>query len=163
AIQAACAAGLLGTNILGAGFSFEVEIRRGAGAYICGEETALFNSIEGKRGEPRNKPPFPVDVGLFGKPTAVNNVETLVNIPPIVLEGGEAYARIGPGSSTGPKLFCVSGHVARPGLYEVPYGPTLRELIALAGGVSSGRPIRAALLGGAASSFVGPDRLDTPL
>jgi NADH-quinone oxidoreductase subunit F len=163
ALQLARAAGLLGPGILNSGFSFDVEIRRGAGAYICGEETALFNSIEGKRGEPRNKPPFPVDVGLFGKPTAINNVETLVNIPPIILQGGTAYARIGTTSSTGPKLFCVSGHVARPGLYEMPFGPTVREVIALAGGVPSGRPIRAVLLGGAAGSFVGPDQLDTPL
>jgi NADH-quinone oxidoreductase subunit F len=163
ALQLARAAGLLGPGILHAGFSFDVEIRRGAGAYICGEETALFNSIEGKRGEPRNKPPFPVDAGLFGKPTAINNVETLVNIPLIILQGGAAYARIGTTNSTGPKLFCVSGHVARPGLYELPFGPTLREVIALAGGVPSGRPIRAVLLGGAAGSFVGPDQLDTPL
>src|SRR5262249_3315803 len=104
-----------------------------------------------------------VQVGLFGKPTAINNVETLVNVPPIIREGGEAYAGIGTTNSTGPKLFCISGHVARPGLYEVPFGPTLREVIALAGGVSSGRPIRAVLLGGAAGSFVGPDQLDMPL
>src|SRR5262249_14746436 len=99
----------------------------------------------------------------FGKPTAINNVETLVNIPPIVMQGGAAYSHIGTTSSTGPKLFCVSGHVARPGLYEMPFGPTLREVIALAGGVPSGRPIRAVLLGGAAGLFVGPDQLDTPL
>jgi NADH-quinone oxidoreductase subunit F len=163
ALQAARAAGLLGTNIGGGNFTFDVEIRRGAGAYICGEETALFNSIEGKRGEPRNKPPFPVEAGLFGKPTAINNVETLVNIPAIVLHGGAAYAGIGTPGSTGPKLFCVSGHVARPGLYETSFGPSLRDVIALAGGVSSGRPIRAVLVGGAAGSFVGPNDLDTPL
>jgi NADH-quinone oxidoreductase subunit F len=162
-IQAARDAGLLGKNILNAGFTFDVEIRRGAGAYICGEETALFNSIEGKRGEPRNKPPFPVAVGLFGKPTAINNVETLVNIPPILLQGGEAYAGIGTLTSAGPKLFCLSGHVVRPGLYESPFGPTLRQVIAMAGGVCSGRSIRAVLLGGAAGSFVGPDQLDMPL
>ena len=113
------AAGLLGDDILGSGFAFDIELRRGAGAYICGEETALFESIEGKRGEPRNKPPFPVEVGLFGKPTVVNNVETLANVPLIVLDGGEAFARIGTEGSTGPKLFCLSGHVARPGVYEV--------------------------------------------
>ncbi len=140
-----------------------MELRRGAGAYICGEETALFNSIEGKRGEPRNKPPFPVQAGLFGKPTVINNVETLVNIPPIVSQGGEAYAGIGTSGSTGPKLFCVSGHVARPGVYEVDFGITLGELIAMAGGVPGGRPIRAVLLGGAAGVFVGPDKLDMPL
>ena len=163
AIAAARDAGLLGTDILGSGFAFDIELRRGAGAYICGEETALFESIEGKRGEPRNKPPFPVEVGLFGKPTVVNNVETLVNVPLIVLEGGEAFAAIGTEGSTGPKLFCLSGHVARPGVYEVEFGATLRDLIELAGGVPGGRAIRTILLGGAAGVFVGPDALDTPL
>jgi NADH-quinone oxidoreductase subunit F len=163
AIAAARAAGLLGPDILGSGFPFEIEVRRGAGAYICGEETALFESIEGKRGEPRNKPPFPVEVGLFGKPTVVNNVETLANIPLILEIGGEAYAQIGTEGSTGPKLFCLSGHVERPGAYEVEFGATLRDLIELAGGVSGGRDIRAILLGGAAGVFVGPDALDMPL
>ncbi len=127
AIAAARAAGLLGTNVMNAGFAFDVELRSGAGAYICGEETALFNSIEGKRGEPRNKPPFPVQAGLFGKPTVVNNVETLVNIPLILALGGEAYAGIGTPGSSGPKLFCVSGNVARPGVYEVDFGISLGE------------------------------------
>ncbi len=163
AIDAARDAGWLGENIAGAGFSFDVELRRGAGAYICGEETALFNSIEGKRGEPRNKPPFPAQSGLFGKPTLINNVETLVNIPPIVLHGGEAYAGIGTSGSSGPKLFCVSGHVARPGLYEVEFGITVGELIAMAGGVPDETGIRAVLLGGAAGVFVGPDQLQIPL
>ncbi len=163
AIVAGRGAGLLGKGIAGAGFDFDIELRRGAGAYICGEETALFESIEGKRGEPRNKPPFPVEVGLFGKPTVVNNVETLVNVPLIVLEGGAAFAGIGTEGSTGPKLFCLSGHVARPGVYEVEFGATLRDLIELAGGVPGGRAIRAILLGGAAGVFVGPDALDTPL
>jgi NADH-quinone oxidoreductase subunit F len=155
AVQASTEAGLLG--------ELDVEVRRGAGAYICGEETALFESIEGKRGEPRNKPPFPVDVGLFGKPTAVNNVETLVNVPWIVLEGGEAFAAIGTQASTGPKLFCLSGNIERPGTYEVPFGTTLGELIALGGGVSGGRGLKAVLLGGAAGVFVGPESLDLPL
>ncbi len=155
--------GLLGPDILGSGTAFELELRRGAGAYICGEETALFESIEGKRGEPRNKPPFPVEVGLFGKPTTVNNVETLANIPAIVLEGGAAFAAIGTDGSAGPKLFCLSGSVARPGVYEVPFGTTLRELLELGGGVPGGRSIRAILLGGAAGVFVGVDALDTPL
>ena len=159
AIAAARAAGLLGADVLGAGFTFDIEIRRGAGAYICGEETALFNSIEGKRGEPRNKPPFPVQVGLFGKPTVVNNVETLVNVPALIREGGAAYGGIGTGGSTGPKLFCVSGDVARPGLYEAPFGITLRQLLELAGA----RPVRAVLLGGAAGVFVGPADLDVAL
>ena len=163
AIAGARDAGLLGADILGSGFAFDIELRRGAGAYICGEETALFESIEGKRGEPRNKPPFPVEVGLFGKPTVVNNVETLANVPLIVLEGGEAFARIGTEGSTGPKLFCLSGHVARPGVYEVEFGATLRDLIELAGGVPGDRAIRTILLGGAAGVFVGPDSLDLPL
>jgi NADH-quinone oxidoreductase subunit F len=165
AIAAARAAGLLGPEVLGTGFAFDIELRRGAGAYICGEETALFGSIEGRRGEPRNKPPFPVDVGLFGKPTAVNNVETLANVLLILGEesGGTAFAATGTDASTGPKLFCVSGHVARPGVVEVPFGATLREVIDLAGGVAGGRALQAALLGGAAGTFVGPDALDTPL
>ena len=141
--------------------SFGVEVRRGAGAYICGEETALFESIEGKRGEPRNKPPFPVEYGLFGKPTVVNNVETLANIPLVMEMGGDAYARIGTEGSTGP-LFCLSGHVARPGS-EVEFGATLGDLIEHAGGVPGDRAIRAILLGGAAGVFVGPDALTMPL
>ncbi len=156
--------GVFGPKVLNTDVAFDIELRRGAGAYICGEETALFESIEGKRGEPRNKPPFPVEVGLFGKPTVVNNVETLANVPLILEMGGEAYAAIGAGGiSTGPKLFCLSGHVARPGTYEVEFGATLRELIEMAGGVPGGRDIRTILLGGAAGVFVGPDALDTPL
>ncbi|MGH2583296.1 MAG: NAD(P)H-dependent oxidoreductase subunit E, partial [Dehalococcoidia bacterium] len=163
AIADARARGLLGDDVMGHGFRFDVELRRGAGAYICGEETALFNSIEGFRGEPRNKPPFPVEQGLFGKPTVVNNVETLVNVLDIVRDGGPAYAAIGTPDAAGTKLFCLCGHVTRPGLYEVPFGTTLRELIDLAGGVTDGRPLQALLLGGAAGSFVTADDLDTPL
>ena len=163
AIEAARARGLLGADVMGHGVRFDIEIRRGAGAYICGEETAIFNSIEGFRGEPRNKPPFPVEVGLFGKPTVVNNVETLVNVLGIVREGGTAYARIGTPQSTGPKLFCVSGHVVRPGVYEVEFGATLRDLLALAGGVAGGRKAQAILLGGAAGVFVRGDELDIAL
>jgi NADH-quinone oxidoreductase subunit F len=163
AIAAARRQGLLGSAVDGSSFAFDIEIRRGAGAYICGEETALFESIEGGRGEPRNKPPFPVEVGLFGKPTAINNVETLVNVPVILRDGGAAFAAIGTEGSSGPKLFCLSGHVERPGVYEVPFGATLRELIDLAGGVRGGAQIRTILLGGAAGSFVGADALDTPL
>jgi NADH-quinone oxidoreductase subunit F len=157
AIAAMREAGLLG--------DLDIELRRGAGAYICGEETALFESIEGKRGEPRNKPPFPVEVGLFGKPTAVNNVETLVNVLQIVGsdDGAATFKQTGTEGSTGPKLFCLSGHVARPGVYEVPFGTTLRELLELGGGVPGGHSIRAILLGGAAGVFVGPEALDTPL
>ncbi|MEU4658732.1 NADH-ubiquinone oxidoreductase-F iron-sulfur binding region domain-containing protein [Streptomyces sp. NPDC023723] len=160
AITRARARGLLGDDVLGQGYAFDIEIRRGAGAYICGEETALFNSIEGYRGEPRAKPPFPVQQGLFGRPTAENNVETLVNVLPVLTMGAEAYAAIGTGRSTGPKLFCVSGAVARPGVYELPFGATLGELLGLAG-VRDG--LRAVLLGGAAGGFVRPDELDIPL
>jgi NADH-quinone oxidoreductase subunit F len=163
AAQQARARGLLGDNILGHGFKFDIELRKGAGAYICGEETAIFGSIEGYRGEPRNKPPFPVDRGLFGQPTVVNNVETLVNVLPIVLEGGPAFATIGTERSTGPKLFCVSGAVVRPGTYEVPFGTTLRELLELAGGLTPGATLGAVLLGGAAGSFVTSDFLDLKL
>ncbi len=148
---------------MGHGFRFDIELRRGAGAYICGEETALLNSIEGYRGEPRNKPPFPVQVGLFGKPTVINNVETLVNVLDIVLHGGPAFATIGTPGSVGPKLFCVSGCVTRPGVYEVEFGITLRQLLELAGGVRHQRPLQTILLGGAAGVFVTPDQLDTPL
>jgi NADH-quinone oxidoreductase subunit F len=156
--------GFLGVDIMGhEGFSFDIEIRRGAGAYICGEETAIFNSIEGFRGEPRTKPPFPVEKGLFGKPTVVNNVETLVNVPLILTEGAAAYRAIGTEASAGPKLFCLSGNVERPGVYEVPFGTPLRDLLALAGGVPEGRSLRAILLGGAAGGFVRPDELDLPL
>ena len=138
---------------------FEIELRIGAGAYVCGEETALFASIEGFRGEPRNKPPFPVEVGLFGKPTVVNNVETLFNVLDVVADGGEAFTGIGTEASTGTRLFCVSGSVARPGLYELPFGTPLRSLLELAGA----EPPKAVLLGGAAGAFVGPDLLDLPL
>jgi NADH-quinone oxidoreductase subunit F len=138
---------------------FDIEIRRGAGAYICGEETALFESIEGKRGEPRSKPPFPVDVGLFGKPTVVNNVETLANALPILLDGSEAFVRTGTADSTGTRLFCLSGAVARPGVYEVPFGYPLRSLLEDAGA----SPARAVLLGGAAGTFLRGDDLDLAL
>jgi len=155
---------LLGDDILGRGvLRFDIELRKGAGAYICGEETAIFGSIEGFRGEPRNKPPFPVERGLFGQPTVVNNVETLVNVLPIVLEGGPAFASIGTERSTGPKLFSVSGAVREPGTYEVPFGTTLRELLELAGGLTRGANLRAVLLGGAAGSFVTADHLDLKL
>jgi NADH-quinone oxidoreductase subunit F len=161
AIQQARDRGLLGQDILGRGVSFDLEVRRGGGAYICGEETALFNSIEGKRGEPRNKPPFPVQSGLFGKPTLVNNVETLINVLDIVTEGGRAYAATGTADSTGTRLFCLSGAVRRPGLYEVPMGTTLRQLIDMAGGFRG--KLQALLVGGAAGNFVTDAQLDLPL
>jgi len=163
AIDQARAHGFLGGDIEGRGVPFDIEVRRGAGAYICGEETALFNSIEGKRGEPRNKPPFPVQAGLFGKPTLVNNVETLVSVLDIVVEGGAAFARTGTADSTGTRLFCLSGQVREPGLYEVPMGTTLRALIDLAGGLREGRSLQAVLLGGAAGSFVTEQQLDVQL
>ncbi|MDP9243301.1 MAG: NAD(P)H-dependent oxidoreductase subunit E [Actinomycetota bacterium] len=163
AVDHARVRGLLGDDVMGEGFRFDVEIRRGAGAYICGEETALFNSLEGKRGEPRNKPPFPVTSGLFGKPTGINNVETLINVLEILRIGGPAYAEIGTEGSTGPRLFCLSGCVERPGLYEVEHGTTLRDLLDLAGGVRGGRGLKAILLGGAAGSFVTPGDLDIKL
>jgi NADH-quinone oxidoreductase subunit F len=163
AIDLAYAHGFLGSDVMGEGFAFDVELRRGAGAYICGEETSLFNSIEGKRGEPRNKPPFPVERGVFGKPTGINNVETLVNVLEVLTLGGDAYARIGTPDSTGPRLFCLSGRVERPGVYEVEHGVTLRELLEMAGGVRGGKALKAILLGGAAGSFVTPDDLDLRL
>jgi NADH-quinone oxidoreductase subunit F len=163
AIAAARKEQLLGEKILGSGVQFDIEVRRGGGAYICGEETALFNSIEGYRGEPRNKPPFPTDSGLFRQPTAVNNVETLANVPRIILEGGAAYALTATESSTGTRLFCLSGHVRCPGLYEAPMGTTLRALIDLAGGVAGSGRLQAVLLGGAAGTFVSPEELDVPL
>ena len=155
--------GFLGEDVMGQGMRFDIELRKGAGAYICGEETALFNSIEGLRGEPRNKPPFPVDSGLFGKPTVINNVETLVNVLDIVLEGGRAFAQRGTEGSTGMRLFCLSGCVERPGLYEAPFGTTLRALLDMAGGVREGHELKSILLGGAAGAFVGPDMLDLEL
>jgi len=161
AIAKAKARGLLGADILGRGVRFELELRVGAGAYICGEETALFASIEGYRGEPRSKPPFPVQAGLFGKPTAINNVETLVATLDIVRDGAAAYACVGTAGSPGTKLFCVSGAVQAPGVYEVPFGTTLGALLELCGGVKG--TLRAVLLGGAAGTFVGPDALALPL
>jgi NADH-quinone oxidoreductase subunit F len=160
AVKQAREARLLGPDVMGSGCAFDIELRRGAGAYICGEETALFESIEGYRGEPRSKPPFPVHVGLFGRPTVVNNVETLCTVLPIVLHGGEAFARVGTSHSTGTRLFCLSGAVARPGVYEAPMGITLGELLEHAG-----RParLRAVLLGGAAGTFVRADELDLRL
>ncbi len=161
AINEARGAGLLGADVAGSGKAFDIEVRRGAGAYICGEETALFNSIEGFRGEPRNKPPFPTTHGLFNQPTAINNPETLLNVLPIVLEGADVYRSIGTEGSPGTRLFCLSGAIGRPGTYEMPFGTTLRELLETAGGVHG--DLQAVLLGGAAGSFVTPDSLDLPL
>ena len=156
-------AGLLGADAAGSGHSFDIEIRRGAGAYICGEETALFASLEGFRGEPRSKPPFPTTHGLFREPTAINNPETLINTLDIVLNGAEAYRSRGTERSPGTKLLCLSGRVSRPGLYEVEFGTTLGEVLQLAGPLTGSGNLAAVLMGGAAGSFVGPDALDMPL
>ena len=163
ALREARQANLLGENILGSHFSFDIEIRLGAGAYICGEETALFESIEGKRGFPRVKPPFPTTHGLFGKPTVINNVETICNVPLILTMGSAEYRKIGTEKSPGPKLFCVSGDVGQPGLYEVPFGVTLRELLDMAGGVAEGKDLKAVLFGGAAGAFATSQHLDVKL
>ncbi len=143
--------------------NFDIEIRVGAGAYICGEETALFESIEGKRGFPRVKPPFPTTHGLFGKPTVINNVETLCNVPLIIAQGSAEYRKIGTEKSPGPKLFCISGDVTRPGLYEVPFGVTLREVLGMAGGVANQKNLQAALFGGAAGAFATSQHLDVKM
>ena len=163
AIAQARASGFLGPDVMGAGFAFEIEIRRGGGAYICGEGTALFNSIQGERGEPRNKAARSTTAGLFYKPTVLNNVETLANIPWIVLEGGEGYALLGTEKSSGHKVFSISGHVTRPGVYETEFGITIRDLIEMAGGIPGGRALKAVNLGGAAGVFVGPDKVHMPL
>jgi NADH-quinone oxidoreductase subunit F len=164
ALEEARRAGALGKDIFGAGLGFDIELRLGAGAYVCGEETALLESIEGKRGLPRIKPPFPTTHGLFGKPTVINNVETFCNVPLILDRGAAEYRNMGTEKSPGPKLFCVSGQIRRPGLYEVPFGVTLRHLLFdLAGGLKPGRRLRAALLGGAAGAFAVEKDLDVSL
>jgi NADH-quinone oxidoreductase subunit F len=164
AVDEARKAGLIGENILGSGLDFNIEMRLGAGAYICGEETALLESIEGKRGLPRIKPPFPTTHGLFGKPTVINNVETFCNVPLIVEHGALEYRKIGTAKSPGSKLFCVSGQIQRPGLYEVPFGATLRHLLFdLARGLKPGRTFQAVLMGGAAGAFATAKDLDVVL
>lgn len=165
AIGEARAAGYIGKNILGTGINADVWVHRGAGAYICGEETALLESLEGKRGLPRIKPPFPATHGLYNKPTVVNNVETLANLPHIINRGPEWFAAIGsPPKSTGTRVFCVSGHVKRPGNYEVPMGMTVRELVyEYAGGMRSDKPIKAFIPGGASAPFLTPAHLDVKL
>ncbi len=152
AIAEAKAAGYLGRNILGSGFDLEIIVHRGAGAYICGEETALLESLEGKRGYPRIKPPFPAVVGLYGRPTVINNVETLACVPSIIERGADWFASIGPEKNTGPKLFCVSGHVERPGTYEGPMGMPLAEVIEdFCGGMWKGRKLKAVIPGGSST------------
>ncbi|KPL20549.1 MAG: NADH dehydrogenase [Anaerolineae bacterium SM23_84] len=161
AIDDAYAKGFLGKNISGSGFDLDVSVHRGAGAYICGEETALIESLEGKRGQPRKKPPYPASVGLWGKPTLVHNVETLANVPHIVNRGAEWYASIGTPKSTGPKIFCVSGHVRNRGIFELPLGVSLRELLYdHAGGMAADRKLKAVIPGGASTPMLTADQLD---
>src|SRR4029079_16032692 len=162
-IEKAYKAGYLGKNIFGSGFDCDVFVHRGAGAYEAGEETALIESLEGKRAKPRLKPPFPAVEGLYNCPTAVNNVETLCNVPPIVLNGAEWFAALGPEKNGGPKLFCVSGHVKKPGVYEASMNTTLRELIYdYAGGIRGDRQLKAIIPGGSSVPLLLPDQLDTP-
>ncbi len=155
--------GFVGRNILGTGFDCDIYIHRGAGAYEAGEETALLESLEGKRAQPRLKPPFPAVAGLYQCPTAVNNVETLCNVPLILLKGVEWFTGLGPEKNSGPKLFCVSGHVERPGVYEASMNTTLRELVYdYAGGVRGSRPLKAVIPGGSSVPILLPDQLETP-
>src|SRR5262247_354345 len=163
AIQEAYTAGYLGKNIFGSGFDCDVYVHRGAGAYEAGEETALIESLEGKRAQPRLKPPFPAVEGLYNCPTAVNNVETLCNVPLIVLNGAEWFAKLGPEKNGGPKLFCLSGHVNKPGVYEASMHTTLRQLIYdYAGGIRGDRQLKAIIPGGSSVPLMLPNQLDTP-
>ena len=165
AIDEAYAAGYLGTDILGAGLNLDVTVHLGGGAYICGEESALLNSLEGKRGEPRIKPPFPAVEGLYAKPTIVNNVETLSNVPWIINNGGAVYAGIGPDTSAGTRLISLSGHINNPGNYEIVMGMSWRELFfELGGGIPRGRELKAWIPGGSSAPwFVPAAHLDTPV
>jgi len=164
AIAEAYEAGFLGKNILGSGFDLDMSVHRGAGAYICGEETAMLESLEGKPGNPRLKPPYPAQAGLFGQPTLVHNIETLACIPHIVNRGAEWFASIGTEMSKGPKIFSVSGHVNRPGNYELPLGTPLREIIyEHAGGMRGGRRLKAVIPGGASTPVLTADLVDTPM
>lgn len=165
-IEALVAAGLLGDNLFGSDYSLRIYTHLGAGAYICGEETALLESIEGKLGQPRLRPPFPPTFGLYGKPTVVNNVETLTNVPMIIIHGADWYSSIGTEKSTGTKIFCLSGKVERPGNYELPLGTTFRELIfEHGGGIPGGHQIKAIMAAGASSSLIvaNDKALDTPM
>lgn len=164
AIDEAYAKGYLGKNMFGSNFSLDIYVHKGFGAYICGEETALLESIEGLRAQPRKKPPFPALAGLYGKPTVINNVETLACIPAIIEKGPEWFSKIGTEKSPGPKVFCVSGHVKKPGLYELPMGTTVRDLIFNhCGGMLTGRPLKAVIPGGVSAPLLTARELDTPL
>ncbi len=154
----------LGDNILGKNIRFHLSVYQGAGAYICGEETALIESLEGKKGQPRTKPPFPVNVGAWGMPTVVNNVETLSNVPYIIDIGGDAYSRIGSEECPGPKLFCVSGCVEKPGVYELPMGTILRDIIyTYAGGIKNNKKLKAVIPGGISTPVLPADKIDCPM
>jgi NADH-quinone oxidoreductase subunit F len=157
ALAEAREAGLLGGNILGSGFDFEIHTHLGAGAYICGEETALLESLEGKKGQPRFKPPFPAVFGLYGRPTVINNTETLASVPDIIRQGADWFREIGVANSGGPKLFSVSGNVARPGNFEVPLGTPFAELLEMAGGMRDGRPCKAVIPGGSSAPVLPGD------
>ncbi len=164
AIDEAKAQGYLGKGIMGTTFDLEIVVHPGAGAYICGEETALLESLEGKKGFPRLKPPFPAVVGLFGCPTVINNVETLACVPPIIVKGAEWYAKLGCEKNGGNRLFCVSGHVNKPGVYELPNGTTLREIIYdHAGGIRNGRTLKAVIPGGISAPILTPDQIDVKM
>jgi NADH:ubiquinone oxidoreductase subunit F (NADH-binding) len=164
AIDDARRAGYLGERVLGSSFAFDIEVKKGAGAYVCGDETALIESIEGKRGYPRIKPPYPGSVGLWGRPTVVNNVETLANVPPIVLRGADWYRSFGTEKSPGTKVYTILGHVRNPGAVEVEMGTPLRSLIeTFGGGVRDGNRFKGALIGGAAGAFVDADALDVAM
>ena len=163
AVEQARAAGLIGTNIQGSGFDLDVVVHAGAGAYICGEETALLDSLEGYRGQPRLKPPFPAVAGLYASPTVINNVETIANIPYIVDRGVEWFRSFGTEKSPGFKVWAVSGHVQRPGIYESPLGITMRELLDYAGGMRDGRPVKFWLPGGSSVPMLTAEHLDLPL
>ncbi|MET0518943.1 MAG: NADH-quinone oxidoreductase subunit NuoF [Burkholderiaceae bacterium] len=157
ALEEARAAGLLGDNILGSGFSFQLHAHHGFGAYICGEETALLESLEGKKGQPRFKPPFPASFGLYGKPTTINNTETFAAVPWIIRNGGQPYLEIGKPNNGGTKIFSVSGDVNKPGNYEVPLGTPFEKLLELAGGVRSGRKLKAVIPGGSSAPVLPAD------
>ncbi|AZI59591.1 NADH oxidoreductase (quinone) subunit F [Nakamurella antarctica] len=163
AVNEAKAKGFLGKNILGTGYDLEIVIHAGAGAYICGEETALLDSLEGRRGQPRLKPPFPAVAGLYAAPTVVNNVETICSVPPIVLGGADWYRSMGPEKSPGPKIYSLSGHVTRPGQYEAPMGTTLRQLLEMAGGMKDGIPLKFFTPGGSSTPIFTPEQIDVPL
>jgi NADH:ubiquinone oxidoreductase subunit F (NADH-binding)/(2Fe-2S) ferredoxin len=164
AIDQARSYGFLGENILGSGFSFDIEIKKGAGAYICGEETALIESIEGKRGEPRKKPPYPPTCGLWGKPTVINNVETLANVPPIVVNGAEWFKKFGVPGSYGTKLFSLMGDVNYKGVIEIPFGVKLSSIINDVGfGIKGGKKLKGVILGGVSGSLITPNEIDTPV